>query len=56
MTLTEFRKPNATCNISLETAELRTWMTLEEMRRAEFVESRTFKCKGERNYHTLHYK
>ena len=32
MTLTEFCKLNATCNISPETAELRIWMTLKEMR------------------------
>ena len=28
----EFRKLNATCNISPETAELKIWMTLKEMR------------------------
>ena len=32
VTLTEFWKLNATCNISPETAELRIWMTLKEMR------------------------
>ena len=30
MTLTEFCKLNATCNISSETAGLRIWMTLKE--------------------------
>ena len=32
VTLTEFWKLNATCNISPETEELRIWMTLKEMR------------------------
>ena len=32
MTLTEFKKLNATSNISPETADLRLWMTLKEMR------------------------
>ena len=32
MTLTEFCKLNATCNISSETARLRIWMTLKEKR------------------------
>ena len=32
MTLTEFGKLNANCNISPETSELRIWMTLKEMR------------------------
>ena len=32
VTLTGFWKLNATCNISPETAELRIWMTLKEMR------------------------
>ena len=31
-TLAEFWKLNATCNISPETAELRIWITLKEMR------------------------
>ena len=31
-------------------------MTLKEMRQTGFVESRTFKCKGERNDHMLHYE
>ena len=31
-TLTEFRKLNATCNISPESTELRIWVTLKEMR------------------------
>ena len=31
VTLTEFRKLNATCNVSPDTAELRTWMNLKEM-------------------------
>ena len=51
------------CNLkhSPETAELRIWMTLKEMRqmrRAELlnVKSRTFKCEGERNDHMLHYQ
>ena len=30
VTLTEFCKLNATCNISPETLELRIWMTLKE--------------------------
>ena len=30
--LTDFWKLNGTCNISEETAELRIWMTLKEMR------------------------
>ena len=37
------------CHISKETEELRIWMTLEEMRQT----SRTFKCEGERNDHSL---
>ena len=61
MTLTEFCKLNATCNISPETAELRIWMTLKEMRQTRRagllnVKSRTFKCEGERNGHMLHYE
>ena len=32
-TLTEFSKFNLTCNILPETAELRIWMTLKEMRK-----------------------
>ena len=61
MTLTEFCKLNATCNISPETAELRIWMTLKEMRQTRRagllnVKSRTFKCEGERNDHMLHYE
>ena len=59
MTLTEFCKLNATCNISPENAELRIWMTLKEMRqtlRAGLLnmKSRTFKCERERNGHMLH--
>ena len=54
MTLTEFRKLNATCYISPEFAELGIWMTLKEMSRHVFVESRSFKC--ERNDHMLHYE
>ena len=61
VTLTEFWKLNATCNISPETAELRIWMTLKEMRQTRRagllnVKSRTFKCEGERNDHMLHYE
>ena len=61
MTLTEFWKLNAACNISPETAELRIWMTLKEMRQTRRagllnVKSRTFKCEGERNDHMLHYE
>ena len=61
VTLTEFCKLNATCNISPETAELRIWMTLKEMRQTRRagllnVKSRTFKCEGERNDHMLHYE
>ena len=37
------------CHISKETAEVRIWMTLEEMRQT----SRTFKCEGERNDDSL---
>ena len=52
---------NATCKISPETAELRIWMTLKEMRQTRRagllnVKSRTFKCEGERNDHMLHYE
>ena len=47
---------NATCNISPETAELRIWMTLKEMRQMCILESRTFKCEGERNKHMLNYE
>ena len=32
VTLTTFWKLDATCNISPEAAELKTWITLEEMR------------------------
>ena len=51
----------ATCNISPETAELRIWMTLKEMRQTRRagllnVKSKTFKCEGERNDHMLHYE
>ena len=61
VTLTEFCKLNATCNISPEIAELRIWMTLKEMRQTRRagllnVKSRTFKCEGERNDHMLHYE
>ena len=51
MTLTEFRRLNATCDISPETAELRIWMTLKETR-----QTRICKCKGARNDHMLHYE
>ena len=52
---------NATCNIEPETAELRIWMTLKEVRQRRrlgllHVKSRTFKCKGERNDQKLHYE
>ena len=61
MTLTEFRKLNATCNISPETAELRIWMTLKEMRQTRRagplnVKTWTFKYEGERNDHMLYYE
>ena len=61
VTLTEFWKLNTTCNISPETAELRIWMNLKEMRqtrRAELlnVKRRNFKCAGKRNDHMLHYE
>ena len=45
---------NVTCTISTETANLRTWMTLKEMRQTRIC--RAFKCKGEKNDHTLHYE
>ena len=40
---------------------LKIWMTLKEMRQTRRagllnVKSRTFKCKGERNDHMLHYE
>ena len=31
-------------------------MTLKEMRQTLFLESRTFKCEGERNGHMLHHE
>ena len=42
VTLTEFWKLNATCNISPETAELRIWMTLEEMRQTRICGKQDF--------------
>ena len=42
VTLTEFCKLNATCNISPETAELRIWMTLKEMRQARICGEQDF--------------
>ena len=52
---------NAICNIPPETAELRIWMTLKEMRqtsRARHLnkKNRTFRCEGERNDHMLYYE
>ena len=35
---------------------IKNWMTLKEMSKCVFVESRTFKCQGERNDHILHYE
>ena len=43
MTLTEFRKLNATYNISPETAELRIWMTWKEMKQTRICGERDFK-------------
>ena len=46
VTLTEFWKLNATCNISPETAELRIWMTLKEMRQTRRAGLLNLKEKG----------
>ena len=46
VTLTEFWKLNATCNISPETAELRIWMTLKEMRQTRRAGLLNVKGKG----------
>ena len=46
VTLTEFWKLNATCNISPETAELRIWMTLKEMRQTRRAGLLNVKEKG----------
>ena len=56
VTLTEFWKLNTTCNISPETTEIRIWTTLKGWGRRVFVESRTFKCEGEKNDHMLHFE
>ena len=40
--LTKFWKLNATCNISLETPELRLWMTLKEMRQTRICGEQDF--------------
>ena len=42
VTLTEFWKLNATFNISPETAELITWMTLKEMRQTRICGEQDF--------------
>ena len=42
VTLTEFWKLNATCNISPETAELRIWTTVEEMRKTRICGEHEF--------------
>ena len=42
VTLTEFWKLNATCNISPETTELRIWMTLKEMRHTRICGAQVF--------------
>ena len=42
LALTKFWKLNATCNISLETAELRIWMTLKEMRQMRICGEQDF--------------
>ena len=42
VTLTEFGKLNATCKISPETAELRIWMTLKEMRQTNICQQQDF--------------
>ena len=42
MTLTEFEKLNATCHISPETAELRIWTTLKEMRQMRICGEQDF--------------
>ena len=52
---------NAICNNLSETAELRIWMTLKEMRQTRRagllnVKRRTFKCEGEMNDHVLRYE
>ena len=54
MTVKEFWKLNATCNISPETEEF-GWLWKRWVRRA-FGESKTFKCEGERKDHMLHYE
>ena len=46
VTLTEFWKLNATCNISPETAKLRIWMTLKEMRHRWRIHSFFYKHTG----------
>ena len=42
VTLTEFWKLNAICNISPETAGLRIWMTLKEMRQMQISGEQDF--------------
>ena len=37
-------------------SKLKKWMTLKEMSRRVFVESKTFKSEEERNDHILHYE
>ena len=42
LTLTEFEKLNATCNILPETAELKIWTTLKEMRQMRICGEQDF--------------
>ena len=53
VTLTEFWKLNESCHISPETTE---WWLWKRRGIRVVVDSRTFKCKGERNDHMLRYE
>ena len=55
VTLTEFWKLNASCNISPETAELRIWMTLEGMMKTHICGEQDFQMskRKEWQYATL---
>ena len=57
MTLTEFLKLNVTCNISPETAELRTLDDFERDKAdASLWRAGLLNVKKKKNYHMLHYE
>ena len=56
MTLPEFWKLNAICYISPENADLRIYMTLQEVKQARICKDQLYQIEGERNENILHYE